>query len=138
MHWGSAKIATRGTVHQADDLPGIAAIYGGHPAGLLTYRIEGRVCEIISLNSLFEGVGVGSELMRQLNKIATGAKCERIRLITTNDNTPAMKFFVKRGYTKSAVHKDAVVESRKLKPEIPLIGINGVEIRDEIEFEFRL
>ena len=29
-------------------------------------------------------------------------------------------------------------ESRKLKPEIPLVGIGGQPIRDEIEFEYVL
>jgi hypothetical protein len=37
-----------------------------------------------------------------------------------------------------AVHREALERSRKLKPEIPLIGLGGEPIRDEIEFEYRL
>jgi hypothetical protein len=36
------------------------------------------------------------------------------------------------------VHRHAIRESRKLKPEIPLTGVGGKPIEDEIEFEFRL
>jgi hypothetical protein len=39
------------------------------------------------------------------------------------------------GFTLAAVHKGALNESRKLKPEIPLFGIDGIPITDEIELE---
>jgi hypothetical protein len=38
----------------------------------------------------------------------------------------------------AAVHPRAIEISRKLKPEIPLTGNEGIPIRDEIEFEKRL
>jgi len=34
-----------------------------------------------------------------------------------------------------AVHRDAVSDSRRLKPEIPQVGEHGIPIRDEIELE---
>jgi hypothetical protein len=37
-----------------------------------------------------------------------------------------------------AVYENAIQESRNLKPEIPDIGIDGIPIRDEIEFELKL
>lgn len=33
------------------------------------------------------------------------------------------------------LHRNALDLSRKLKPEIPLIGENGIPMRHEIEFE---
>jgi len=36
------------------------------------------------------------------------------------------------------VHRDAVAAARALKPEIPLIGDDGIPIRDEIELELTL
>ena len=33
------------------------------------------------------------------------------------------------------VHRNAIADSRRLKPEIPLTGENGIPIRDEIELE---
>jgi hypothetical protein len=34
-----------------------------------------------------------------------------------------------------AVHINAIDQSRKIKPTIPLVGNYGIEIRDEIELE---
>ncbi len=36
------------------------------------------------------------------------------------------------------MHRGAVDESRKYKPEIPLLGMDGIPIRDEIELEMAL
>ena len=38
----------------------------------------------------------------------------------------------------AAVHRGAIAESRKLKPEISLFGVGGRPIEDEIEFELAL
>lgn len=43
-----------------------------------------------------------------------------------------------RGFTLAAIYPDAIEQSRKLKPQIPLLGIYGIPIRDEIELEFQL
>ena len=59
-------------------------------------------------------------------------------LITTNDNLNALRFYQKRGFELVAVHRHAVDESRKIKPEIPLVGENGIPIRDELGLELAL
>ncbi len=33
------------------------------------------------------------------------------------------------------MHRDAITEARKLKPEIPLLGYDDIPIRHELEFE---
>ncbi len=134
-HWGSAQVATRGRLHQADELPGFAAITDDCPSGLLTYRIDENGCEIVSLNSLIERVGIGTALLNAARSIAESSGCRRMWLITTNDNLHAIRFYQKYGFTIAAVHVNSIEELRKLKPEIPLIGIDGIPIRDEIEFE---
>jgi hypothetical protein len=48
----------------------------------------------------------------------------------------AIRFYQLRGFSLIAIHRNAIEESRKLKPEIPLIGIDGIPIKDEIEMEF--
>jgi hypothetical protein len=48
----------------------------------------------------------------------------------------AIRFYQLRGFSLVAIHRNAIEESRKLKPEIPLKGIDGIPIRDEIELEF--
>lgn len=137
-YWGSTEVVTRGRIHRADLLPGFAAIDGKKPVGLITYRIEGADCEIVTLNSLVEGAGIGSELLSAVKRVAEMSRCRRLWLITTNDNKPAIEFYKKRGFAVAAVHKDAIGESRRLKPEIPQIGVDGIPIRDEIEMEINL
>jgi hypothetical protein len=57
--------------------------------------------------------------------------------VTTNDNAPAIRFYQRRGWDLVALHRDAVNESRRLKPEIPATGVDGIPIRHELEFERR-
>jgi len=137
-HWGSAEVVTRGKIHRADHLPGFAAVDGKKSIGLITYRTEGADCEIVTLNSLVEGAGIGSELLGAVKTEADLSRCRRLWLITTNDNTPAIEFYKKRGFAMAAVYEDAIEESRKLKPEIPQIGVDGIPITDEIEMEMML
>ena len=59
-------------------------------------------------------------------------------MITTNDNISAQHFYHHLGWEQVAVHHNAMQEARKLKPEIPEFGENGIPINDEIEFEWKL
>jgi N-acetylglutamate synthase-like GNAT family acetyltransferase len=137
-HWGSTRIVSRGRVHQVDELPGFAAVEDDSPVGLVTYRIEGDQCEITTLNSLMEKEGIGTALIDAVRDVANGASCKRLWLITTNDNTAALHFYQKRGFVLAALYPNALEKSRTLKPEIPLTGIDGITLRDEIELELLL
>ena len=71
-------------------------------------------------------------------KIAKDSGCSRVMLITTNDNLSALQFYQKRGFDIIRLYHNAVEESRKIKPQIPLIASNGIPIRHEIELEMKL
>ncbi len=58
--------------------------------------------------------------------------------MTTNDNTPALRFYQRRDFDLVSIHRNAVKEARKLKPEIPDVGMDGINIRHEIEMEYLL
>lgn len=103
--------------------------------GLITYIIKNNECEIISLDSIEEGKGIGTSLIREVDKVARNNNCKLLKLITTNDNLLALKFYQKRGFHLSKILKNAVEKAREIKPEIPLIGNDGIPIRDEIELE---
>ena len=137
-HWGATQIVTRGRVHDTGDLPGFIAVLQGEPIGLATYYIEGKQCEMVSLDSLMEGVGVGTALVAAVAAEARERGCGRLWLITTNDNLDAVHFYQKRGFHLVAVHRDALEETRRLKPGLPLTGIDGIPLRDEIEMEIML
>jgi ribosomal protein S18 acetylase RimI-like enzyme len=136
--WHSAKVVTRGRIHPADQLPGFIARQGDERVGLVTYHRQDNECEIVTLNSLAEHLGIGSALVAAVRNVATSSKCRRLWLITTNDNLAALRFYQKRGFSLVAVHPNALEHSRRLKPEIPLVGMDGIPLRDELELEMLL
>ncbi|MBL4698272.1 MAG: GNAT family N-acetyltransferase [Phycisphaerales bacterium] len=138
QYWGSTTQVTRGQKFQADELPGLAAIRDGAEVGLLTYNIEGDGCEIITHNSMAGHGGIGSCLLDAVRNKARELGCKRLWLITTNDNTPALRFYQRRGFDLVALHRGAVTEARKIKPEIPNVGFDGIPIRHEFELEYML
>ena len=137
-HWGSDKAISRGVIHYPHSLPGFIALLNSEKTGLVTYNITGESCEIVTLDSTTPSTGVGTALIEAVKDTTIKSGCKRIWLITTNDNTNALRFYQKRGFVLVAVHRDAIEQSRKLKPEIPLIGNNGIPLRDEIELEMNL
>lgn len=136
--WGASTVVTRGRLHQADRLPGFAAVQADKLVGLITHRIDGDECEIVTLDSLAQGIGIGSALIATVKDAALGAGCRRLWLITSNDNLNALGFYQKRGFALAALHRNAIEESRRLKPEIPVIGMDGIPLRDELELEMIL
>lgn len=136
--WGAPTVAGHGTLYTPAQLPGFVALEGSDPVGLLTYSVEGDACEIVTIDSLVEGRGVGSALLDAVAETARAARCRRLWLVTTNDNLLALRFYQKRGFGLVRLHKDAVAAARRLKPEIPLTGSEGIPMRDELELELKL
>ena len=137
-HWGGEEMITRGNVYRPEQLDGFVMEDGEEWIGLLTFFINADECEVTSLDSLREGQGIGSMLMEKVREEARARGCKRLFLITTNDNLRALGFYQKRGFEIVTVYRGAVNESRKRKPGIPLVGMNGIPLRDEIELEMKL
>jgi len=130
--WGSEMVIVHENAYYPAELPGFIATLAGEFSGLITYRIENETCEILSLDSLVEKKGIGTALIEQVASIAAEAHCDHLWLITTNDNLKALGFYQKHGFHMVMIVPDAVTRARKQKPEIPLIGENGIPITDEI------
>ncbi len=132
-------VASRGRLHCAAELACLLAIRGERWVGLAAYRLAGDECQLVLLEAFERGRGVGNALLAATADVARLAGCRRLWLVTTNDNLHAQRFYERRGLRLVHVWTDAVTESRRsLKPEIPLIGDNGIPIRDELEFELIL
>ena len=138
QEWCTPVVVSHGTAHHVDELPGLVAMDAGEPVGLLTYEINGLQLEVVTLQALERLKGVGRILLEAAKSIARESGCRRVWLVTTNDNTPAQSFFGAVGMRLAMVHRGAVRQSRVLKPEIPSVGLNGVPIDDDIEFEVAL
>lgn len=134
--WGSRIVVSRGKPYDLLKFPGFIAEIENIPKGFLIYRSDNNNCEILAIKSITKEIGIGTRLIEEMKKIADKNECKRIWLVTTNDNIRAQDFYKKRGFSVKTIHENAIQESRKLKPQIPLIGENGIPIRDEIEMEY--
>jgi GNAT superfamily N-acetyltransferase len=138
QNWGSDIIVSGGRIHRIGELPGYIFVEDDIIKGMILYSIINGECEIVLLESFDENRGIGCSLVEKAVEEAKAADCTRVWLITTNDNTKAMRFYQKRNFDMKAIHHNSIVESRKLKPEIPLYGNDGIPILHEIEFEYLL
>jgi ribosomal protein S18 acetylase RimI-like enzyme len=130
-------MAAHGELFRPADHDGYVA---GHWEGLVTFRIDGRACEITLIEADPEGRGTGTALLEAACEAARRAGCDRVWLTTTNDNLGARAWYERRGFHVVAVREGAVDESRRtVKPSIPRVNeTNGLPIRDEIDLEMRL
>ena len=136
--WAGPYIVSKGILHDTRLQDGFAALDNGAVVGYILYNMEDGDCEITVLESLHQGQGIGRALINTVIALAKEAKCRRVWLITTNDNTSAIRFYQKIGFDLCAVHINALEESRKLKPQIPLLGEDGIPIKHEFEFHVTL
>jgi len=136
--WRCPPSVSRGRVIDTTNLPGFLCMENGEIWGVATYYIEDDACELVTLNSFHENRGVGTLLVRAVAEEVKAHGCKKLWLITTNDDTNAIRFYQKKGFSLVALHMNAMEESRKLKPAIPLTGMDGIPVLHELEFEMRL
>ena len=137
-HFGAPVIVARGRKHDPIKLSGFVAEEDGRLLGAVTFLREEDEVEIITLDSAEENRGVGTALLAAVAARAKEQGVWRLCLVTTNDNIRAIRFYQKRGWNLCGFYRDAATAARKLKPQIPLTGEDGIPIRHEIEFELRL
>lgn len=137
-HFGSARVVSRGILHETFLLPGLVAEDETMPIGFLQYHIEQDQYEVVILISIRKREGIGTTLLQALRPIAEAARCRRILLVTTNNNRISQFFYQAIGFRQCAIYPNAVAESRMLKPEIPEYDENSIAIQDAIEFEWTL
>ena len=136
--WGSRRVVSRGRVHELAGYPVLVAIHEGRLVGALSYETRDGELEAVSVDAFEQGIGAGGALLEAAADVAREAGCRRLWLVTTNDNTHALRFYQRHGMRLVALHLGAVEESRRLKPEIPAEGNHGIPIRDELELELLL
>lgn len=133
--WAGPSIVSLGNLYDSSKLPGFAAIRGREAVGAVLYRLSGDECEIAVIYSLLEGQGVATALMNRAVETARDLGCRRVWLVTTNDNTHAIRFYQMYGFSLKTVHIGALDVTRSLKPGLPERGIDDIPIAHEFEFE---
>ena len=138
QHWGSSQMIISSGTYDCAMLDGYVYVEDAAIIGLVTYVLHAGSLEIISLDSIQEGKGIGSRLMAEVEQFAMEHAIPEIELITTNDNLQALKFYQKRGYRITHIFQNAVMEARKVKPTIPLIGNDGIPLLDELKLQKKI
>jgi ribosomal protein S18 acetylase RimI-like enzyme len=133
--WGTTAVARLAELVDAAPLPGYVAVDGDERVGLLTYLDHVDGIEVVTVQALEEGRGVGRALMDAVYDDALRREAPRLWLITTNDNVRAFAFYQRWGMDLRRVVRDGVDASRRVKPSIPTIGGLGIPVRHELEFE---
>ncbi len=137
--WGGEPIVTPGHLYTAGQVEGIVLNSAdGALLGLVCWAIHGDRAELVSIDALTTGHGHGSRLLQLAEGRLRDRGLAAIQLVTSNDNTRALRFYQRRGYRLVRVHLDAMAEARRHKPGIPSEGIGGVPLRDLWELEKRL
>jgi len=130
---GEGRVVAHGEIFDVRLLP---ALIGGEQEGLATYQIRRtNIAELITLDAVTAKQGVGTALIEALVSRLRVEGVSVLRVITTNDNLDALRFYQRRGFRITAVRPGAVDEARRVKPSISEIGEYGIPIRDEIELE---
>ena len=137
-HFGAPVVVGRGRKLDPLALDGFVAEEDGVLLGAVTFLREGTEIEIVTLDGAVENRGAGTALLDAVVARARAEGVRRLFLVTTNDNIRAIRFYQKRGWDMVALHRNAVAAARTLKPEIPVIGLDDIPIRHEIEFELIL
>ncbi|GAA2206302.1 GNAT family N-acetyltransferase [Nonomuraea monospora] len=137
--WGGTTLMILGGGKQVDvtELPGFVAELDGEVAGLVTYLEDEGAVEIASLDAVMPGKGVGRALLDAVRAVAVERGAVRLWLITTNDNTHALRFYQRYGFDLVALHRNAMDRVRAIKPGIPAEA-DGIPIRHELELELLL
>ena len=132
--WGLPVVSVSGA-YDPSVLPALVAYHDGRTVGALTYRLAPGECEVVTLNSLQEGCGVGSALLQEARRIAS-RRGLRLWLITTNENLPAIRFYQRRGMDLWALHRDFAEVVRRHKPLV-YDDTEGIPFRHALEFSYQ-
>ena len=99
---------------------------------------DGVETEVVTVDALEPGRGIGSLLLDAAATLARRASWRRLWLVTTNDNTAALRFYQRAGWDLVGFHRNALARSRSLKASIPQMGLDSIPIRHELELELPL
>jgi ribosomal protein S18 acetylase RimI-like enzyme len=134
---------------QPDDEPAVDALVAADLGGRMQAR-RGELVDVVALGGFgaWDGddlVGVATESGDELAALVVASSRRRegigsalldaasaTWLVTTNDNIDAIRLYQRHGFRIAELHIGGADRSRELKPQIPVMGQNGIEMHDEL------
>lgn len=137
--WNALWVARRDELVDSLNHPAVLAWSDSDLCGAAIYLIDGDDCELLTLHAAIAFKGIGTALLTTVEEVARAAGCKRMRVVTTNDNLEALRFYQRRGFRLAVLRPGAVDRGRAvLKSEIPRLGAHAIPLRDELELEMSL
>jgi citrate lyase synthetase len=138
LRWSEETVFIRGDILRAAEVEGLGAYFEDRLQGVATWRIQGRILQLITINNISDRRGVSLALLEGMMALGRQKGMPILRAYLTNDNTEGMRFFQLRGFRIVAIFPGYVDIMRQLKPSLPLKGMHGIPMRDGIELEIEL
>jgi GNAT superfamily N-acetyltransferase len=134
--FGSVRlISNEHLIEDASLLDGFAAEIDARPIGCaLINEVDGDT-ELVALVTTYRGAGVGAALLDAVVERGKRDGWKRLWLVTSNDNTDAIRVYQRAGWDWTEFRRDAITHARARRPEIPELGQHGIPVRHEIHFE---
>lgn len=118
--------------------PAFLACDGDEVVGLASYTVEAdwHAALLVMLNVLpsYQGRGGGRALLDAVRDEAARRRLERITVVTSNDDLPALALYQRYGFRLTEVIPGRIAQDHG--GEFP--GFAGIPVRDEIRLEYRL
>lgn len=138
LRWSEETVFIRGDILRAAEVEGLGVYLDDRLQGVATWRIQGRILQLITINNITDRRGVSTALVEGMLALGRQKGVSLLRAYLTNDNTEGMRFFQLRGFRIVAFFPGYVDIMRQLKPSLPLKGAHGIPMRDGIELEIEL
>jgi ribosomal protein S18 acetylase RimI-like enzyme len=118
--------------------PALLAEFDGVPVGVLRYQLGAAGVRVLALDVFHEGLGAADVLVCAVRNLALARGLERLWVVVTNDAIQALWFYQRLGFRITRVESGAMDRARRLDPQIPLFGQDGIAVRDQLVLEARL
>lgn len=138
LRWSDGGVFVGGRMLRPCDVEAIGAYIDGRLQGVATWRVEGGMFYMLTVNNITDQRGVATVLLDRMLSMAREQGFPALRVVISNDNWPAFRFFQKRGFRLVVLHAGIVDMMRRDVPSIPERGVEGIPMRDELELEIAL
>jgi len=132
--WGESLLM-HGRVWMLGEYKAIAAKRGGMLLGMVTYAFDKGTLLVLTLDNFSGEKGIGSRLLEAVSERGRAEGATLIRVMTTNDNTPTLRYYQLLGFQLVAFYPGAITNYRVFVPSLPERGVDGIPVRDVLELE---
>ncbi len=135
--WGESLLM-HGRVWMLGEYKAISAKRGDALLGMVTYAFDKNTLLVLTLDNFSGEKGIGSRLLEAVSERGRAEGATLIRVMTTNDNTPTLRYYQRLGFQLVAFFPGAITNYRVFVPSLPEKGVDGIPVRDALELEMPL